>query len=182
MKRIKLIHITFPDLSSHYIKQRMYSVTLGNKVNKWFSNRKDAVRFLVYINSELNRKLNELNYIYGFILSEYRKIWCYLEDSDKEGNIESQIKYINHGFKMACERSQLTNGNHFVFKNLSLIIEGLNEFCKMLIEQLQERNFYVDMHRIEVFQTMLRLAQQSIDTLGKDFVFERPEARIDKNL
>jgi len=181
VKKIRLIHITSPDLTSHYINQRMYSVSLGNKVNKWFSNKKDAVRFLVYINQELNRKLHELNFIYGFVLGEYRKIWCYLQDTHKEEIIENQIKYINHGFKMACERSHLANGNHFAFKNLTLVIEGIYELCNLIIQQLLERKYYSDIHRIEVFQTMLSQAKRCIDKLGENVVFDKPEVIIEEN-
>jgi hypothetical protein len=171
MKRIKLIHIAMPDFSSHYIRQKMYSVTLGNSVNKWFSNRKDALRYLATINRDLNLKLAELNYIYGFIFSEYRKNWYYFESTMKgnDNKINSLFQSINKSFELTVERSHYENGNHFTFSHLYKIIADLNQVGSILIEIMTDKKFYADVQRLNVFLSMLRFNKSEIEKLGKNF-------------
>jgi hypothetical protein len=171
MKRIKLTHIGTPDLSSHYIKQKMYSVTLGNKVNKWFTNRKEALRYLVAINKELNLKLAELNFIYGYIFTEYRKNWYYFEKSmaGNDNEINSLFLSINKAFELAVERSHYTNGNHFTFSHIYKIIGDLNAVADILTKIMTDKKFYADVQRMNVFISMLRYNKSELEKLGHDY-------------
>ena len=149
----------------------MYCVSLGNKVTKWFSNRKDAVRYLALVNLELNSKLHELNYIYGYVFAEYRRVWFYIESrhSSKDQAIRTQMHYIDNAFKMACDRSHFENGNYFTFNNLYLAIESMQKICDIIKELLAERKFYADVHRLEMFQQMLSIARNSLDEAGENY-------------
>ena len=62
MRAITLFKIELPNKSSNYIKQKQYSVWLGNGSKRYFSNLKEAKTYMTQTNRFLNDRLHELNY------------------------------------------------------------------------------------------------------------------------
>ena len=170
MRKIKIEHITNPDLSSHYIKQKMYSVSLGNQVTKWFSNEKDAKAFLAEVNRLLNQVIHELNYIYGNVFAEYRHNWGYFEKDrmNAEKQIIRSMQLIDRSFNLAVNRCRLTNGNHFTFSHLLNIINEIEHIIQILITLMSDRKHYAEVHRLNVYQKMLNVQKIDLNQVGKN--------------
>jgi hypothetical protein len=172
MKKIRIVNITNPDLTSHYIKQKMYSVSLGNGVTKWFSNEKDAKQFLADVNRLLNQVIHELNYIYGNVFLEYRHNWGYFDGTRKqlEKDILRIMQTIDRSFNLAVERAHLTNGNHFAFSHILNIINETEGIILILSELLTERKHYAEVHRLEVYIKMLTVQKIDLNQLGRNTI------------
>lgn len=141
MKKIELKHITQPDKESHYIKQRMYCLFLGNGHREYFTNYKDAKKYLADTNRFLNIKLHQSNFYYSYIFTEYRNIWFYFEGrspsqrKDHMG-IERKITLLfNQDDKVLnriARKTYRSNDNVFAFKYLLLIIDNLYEVLELI--------------------------------------------------
>ena len=168
MRKIRLINITIPDLSSHYIKKKMYSVSLGNKVTKWFSNEKDAMAYLASVNRLLNQVLHELNYIYGNILAEYRYNWGHFDTirKNEEKVILKSIDIIDRAFILVIERCGLTNGNHFTFNNLWNVMTEIDIIITICTNLFTELKHYAQVHKMDVFKKMIANQRKDLQNIG----------------
>lgn len=166
MRKIKINKIGLPVVKSHYIKNNMYSVHLGNGSRTFFSNLKDAKKFIADTNRFLNLKCHELNYLYINIRGEYQKNWFYFDNEfeQQERNILEYFKGIDNAFIMCIERSHHTNGNYFVFKNLFYIIEGLQSALNLIIRMLRGRKHHIDIKRLQILNSQaVNIKQELID-------------------
>ena len=84
MKQIKIQEINLPDKSSHYIKDKMYNILLGNDHREYFGSEKLAEKFLAETNRFLNIKLHEANYLYYTLFAEFRKCWFFFTANDPQ--------------------------------------------------------------------------------------------------
>lgn len=150
MKAIRIKQIEIPSKDSHYIKQNMYSVYLGNGVIEYFSNLKTAKNFLAITNKFLNSKLHELNYIYTLLFAEYRRIWFYF-DRDTESHILVLFAEIDKKFEMCISRCGYTNGNAYTFKHMVNLGERLTEIFEQIKSVLVAKKYYADVQRIDIY-------------------------------
>lgn len=132
MKTIKIQQYTPPNKSSVYIKDKKYSIRLGNGYEGIFGSRESVISFLHETNTFLNNKMHELNFIFAEAFTLYRCAWFYLDNkkaaklSSLEDKIKRNIAAIEHGFTMLTNRSHLPNGNYLVFKHFSNIANNLS--------------------------------------------------------
>lgn len=171
MRAINLFKIELPNKSSHYTKQRMYSVWLGNGAKRYFSNLKEAKAFMAETNRFLNDRLHELNYQYGVIFTEYRKVWFYLSDNYETRNFEKKIigcfAFVDKFFIQAGTRSGTLNGNYFVFNYLFGICEYLITIINEIINVLNQRRYSAEEKRVETFKRQIEFVNSEIGKFGK---------------
>jgi hypothetical protein len=171
MRAINLFKIELPNKSSHYIKQRMYLIGLGNGAKRYFSNLKEAKAFMTETNRFLNDRLHELNYQYGVIFSEYRKVWFYLSDNYETRKFEAKIiecfSFIDKFFMQAGTRSGTINGNYFVFNYLFGICEHLMTIIDEIINVLKQRHYSAEEKRVDTFKRQIVFIKSELDNFGK---------------
>lgn len=174
MRKIRIDKVSIPDLTSHYIKQRMYSVSLGNGSTVWFSNEKQAYAHLADVNRVLNQVLHELNYIYGNAYMTYRTNWGYFYGTRKKDEriIKNTMSVIDRTFNLAVERCRSENGNHFTFTHLFNIINELESILTMLLELLTKRKNYAEVHKMDVYLNMLKYQRNELNQVGKKVEIE----------
>lgn len=150
MRQIKIIKIGNPAKNSHYMKQNMYSVYLGNGVTEYFSSIKMAKNFLAKTNKFLNSKLHELNYIYTLLFSEYRRVWFYLS-IESEINFCNEMVSIDKMFNNCINKCHYSNGNVYTINYLS----NLSNKIAILLEDIKKvmiyKKIYVDVQRIDIY-------------------------------
>lgn len=149
MKKINLVNIQLPDKTAVLIRQRKYSVFLGNEKTFQFTNMKEAKRFLAETNRFLNDVLQQCNWLFVFAFSEYRRTWFYFNAritykyvklDSLEKTILENIRTIDYHFNIVVTRSHFTNGNYFAFQHLNNIIKAIDSILNCLEEILKERN------------------------------------------
>lgn len=152
MKRIQIKEIKHPDKSSVYINQKQYCIFLGNELRYYFKSEKAALKFLADTNRMLNNKLHELNYIYGLVFIEYRKIWFYCENRFKEfdDKFNSITASINKKFDIIVARSHWNNGNYLTFKHMFDIARLLSEALIFIKKLYNHKNYYKDLQLIDM--------------------------------
>lgn len=174
MKRIRINFIGEPETGTSYLNQRLYYVFLGNDQKRYFTNLKDARRFIAETNKLLNSKLHELNYMYSFVFAEYRKIWFYF-DSDSslpldlrkmEQDTHSLFKDVDYAFNQVVTTSHRQNGNYTAFKNLFNIINRLQSICLNIRKLMIERKYYAEVQRLDMFSNMLTISEKILRAWG----------------
>jgi len=168
MKQIRIVNYQTPKHSSVYIKQKQYSVWLGNHTTNYFTNEKDALRFLAETNRFLNDCLHELNYLYGIIFIEYRQIWFYTKGKE---NIEQSIKSCFNDadalFYKLTNKGQTINGNAFVFNWIIALTETIGNAIESIIDLYNEKRDFADLRRIKIFLRQIRSMKKDIESWGQ---------------
>lgn len=171
MRAITLFKIELPNKSSHYTKQKQYSVLLGNGSKRYYSNLKEAKTYMTETNRFLNDRLHELNYQYGIIFSEYRKVWFYLSDNYDTRIFEAKIiecfSFIDKFFLQAGTHSGTINGNHFVFNYLFGICDHLIIIIDEIINVLKQRHYSTEEKRIDTFKRQIVFIKSELENYGK---------------
>jgi hypothetical protein len=168
MRSIEIKNIGLPNKSSVYIKQRQYAIFLGNDAKRYFTDMKDAKRFLAETNRFLNERLHEINYLYGNIFVEYRKIWFYFDDKQKnEYRIAEAFENADKFFHRAATKSHTINGNVFTFNYVFGVCNELQDAIKWIAEIMRKRNLFADIRRLMTFDRQLKQIVHEILSYGK---------------
>jgi len=187
MKKIHLINDTSPDKSSVYTEQKRYRIFLGNGLTFYYSTKKDFTYAMAEINRNLNIILFELNEMWIYCFSEYRRLWYYMPDltfGSDEATILELDKDLNRNFQLASQRSKLTNGNVFTFKSIYAIIECLHKELKIFLEIRKARKHYLDCNLLDSkIRHLISLRNQtdSISVTPKYSNKKDPQKIIKKN-
>ncbi len=133
MKRLKLTNIGMPTKGSVFTDDLKYRVNLGNGINKKFTSKAEAVKFLNEVSKYLTYKMHECNILYIEVFAYYRKAWFYF-DNDKvstkldlfklERQCENAMDIIKNAFTLLYKRQRSENGNYFVFTHFSMAAKG----------------------------------------------------------
>lgn len=174
MKRIKINNIQEPETGTHYLKQRLYAVFLGNDQKRYFTNLKDARRFIAETNKLLNSKLHELNYMYSFVFGEYRKVWFYFDADSSlpldlikmEQDTTLLFKDVEFAFNQVVATSHRISGNYTAFKSLFNIINALQAVCMNIRELMVEKKYYAEVQRLDMFRNMLSITEKTLRAWG----------------
>ena len=75
MKRIGINKIQKGNKQSHYTREKLHRIGLGNDLNCYFSNLHEAKAFMAETNRMLNITAQELNRIFIEAWTEQRKIY-----------------------------------------------------------------------------------------------------------
>jgi hypothetical protein len=181
MKRINLNKIQIANKNSHYIRERLHCVFLGNGLKCYFSNLKEAQSFVAQTNKMLNQSAQELNRIFIEAWSEQRKIYLtyhryFLKMKNK--NMSAQLE---RQFDLMCTRSSWENGNYFTFTYFYSIIETIDQWITEIIKMLTEvkKNYNIDDFR--VIRERLAYLKQKIDGWGQVYNDREPPCPYDKS-
>lgn len=166
MRQVRLWHIVLPDKSSVYIKQKQYSVFLGNGAKCYFTNLKDAKQFIAETNRFLTSILHELNRLYGELFVEYRKVWFYMSDNYETKRVEKDLKLLfielDNYFARIGDKNTTLNGNYFVFNNLNGIIDVLEKLIKFISEVYRTRRHFSEIKTVQSFIRQLESLRRDL--------------------
>jgi len=160
MRKITLREIIPPDNGALLTGNSLYRVFLGNHVVRYFANRKHAKKYLADTNRFLNTRLHELNFVYIYVLGEYRRAWFYFDSAEPgrrqslitaERKILKNFELIDKSFEMAVRRSGTRGGNNITFQKLFVICEGLIDALRAIKTVMLERKYYAELQRLEMF-------------------------------
>jgi hypothetical protein len=147
MKQIKINKITFPVPGSHLIKNKSYTVNLGNGFAGAFASEKKALAFLAQTNKFLNEKFVELNFLYADFLRFARCNWLYFDTAV----FTSYCSNIERCFSLMATKSGFTNGNYFVFSQFKVIVRELIAVCKQFEALLLGRGITAGAYEVRSF-------------------------------
>jgi hypothetical protein len=172
MKEIKIDKYGLPDYSSVYIKQKQYSIFLGNETWYHFDSLKDTKCFLAETNRFLNDCIHELNYLYAIIFTEYRNNWFYFKSNLKiEDQIWNSFELIHRNFSKAVSHSQSVNGNVFTFNYLFNICTDLQQVLSHLEKVLCSRHNFGDVRKVKAFEKQIKLINNELHDYGKYIIY-----------
>ena len=170
MRKIIIEHVTTPDKSSHYIKDKSYVIMLGNCITVRFPDQRHMKAFITYVNEELNFNLVIVNQIYLEVFTHFRKIWFYIDNghdgSRREGLIKSQFDGIDRTLLLLVTRGQYTNGNHFVFSHFNHVLDNLDTIIKLLQEVEFNRHAGAEVRMLKVLQTKVNTVRTDLAAIG----------------
>lgn len=185
MKRIKLINYTAPNTDSVLVKDRLYSVSLGNGYTNSFASKTETLAFLAQTNRDLSHKLYELNFLYADVMRIYRLAWPYFETGSKrvpnnlQGIVLEKIADTEHIFNLLVDRGHWENGNHLAFQHFQAIIGLLKEICTLLAELYGTKNHSVNMYecsglitRLNYIHTAIVMYPQQIQLVAENRYFK----------
>lgn len=163
MKKIKIKIFSSPDKTSVYIKNKGYSVALGNGLTAYATNKKDIDKILARTGKFLTENLEELNYIYVQIFSHYRAKFLFLpEDFDM---MDSFID-LEHNFKKCITIKPTINSNHFTFSYLFKIIGIEKAIIKKLSDFYEAKLWFSDLRYLNIFYRRLDSIKEMLDSYG----------------
>jgi hypothetical protein len=116
----------------------------------------------------LNERVFDLNRIYVDVFSEYRRIWFYFDDGEKENNerIELTMHWTNVRFNVMIRNAGYESGNAYAFQNLRTIISNLLEIIATLRDVQKRRNNWVERYNLEVLSRRLTEVDAMINGYG----------------
>ncbi len=164
-----------PIKESVYMKQRLYSVFLGNELTEYFSSHKAAKRYLAETNRFLNYKLHECNYLYSYIFNEYRKNWFYFIADNAKSNSElrklersilTEFKLIDKAFNLVVSRSHHINGNYFTWHHLYNVTGSMLGVIKILKYLMRTRKYYAESQRLEILKSQTKRLYKDLKNYG----------------
>lgn len=155
MKSVKICHYSEPLKSSSFLKDQLYSVSLGNGYKTTFASKKETLAFLAQTNRDLSTKMMELNFVFSEIMKMYRYAWPHFENgknngmNNYQGIIKDIINGIENSFNLLVDRAGWENGNYTVFSHLNSIISSCKEICVLLAELHTSKNNTIPVYECE---------------------------------
>ncbi len=175
MKKIKLQNISLKDKSSIFTKRKMYSVFLGNDIDVFFTDLKDAKAFLVATNEFLNQKLYELNALYMELFCEYRKAWFYffnIIDSRIQNigvtGVFREFEIIEKKITLMAARSGYQNGSSIVWHSFKISTESLQIISNSLISMYKSKKHYSEAYQVRVINERIKTLSDQLESWGKN--------------
>jgi hypothetical protein len=169
MKSINIQDFTKPDKMSPYIKNRMFSVYLGNSQFYYFTSQKACILFLVNTNRFLNDKYKHINMIYAQAFVEYRKFYIFIESSEHEKQsrkITDNFKIVENSLDLAPASSNMRDGNYHVFSHLLKAIRAIIKSCEIIIEFYKARKHYENIYGLKFIIEQLNIIDYQLGTYG----------------
>lgn len=157
MKAIKLQHFTEGKKESIYTQRKKHLVQLGNGSKNYFTDKKELIAFLSETNLFLNKKLQELNFIFIEVFALYRVGWFYMDNSRNkkqlnlkqiDDNARSELLNLLKAFDIIVARTNSPNSNHFTFTHFVSIITSLNEILNTLLTLYQSKRHTDKLYKI----------------------------------
>jgi len=170
MKAAKIERFDEKNKNSILTRDHSFRVVLGNNSTNTFSNRKHLTKFLAETNEFLKTKLFELNKIYIEVFTEYRKMWFYFDNEQREiiaMRFDEDLQFINKSFTLIIDRSGWENGNWMVFKHLGNIITMFEGILREMIDVQRTKSNYVEKRNLEVVASRLEYLKKTIEDWGK---------------
>lgn len=174
MKLIKVSHIKEANKDSHYTREKLNEVCLGNGLKCYFSNIKKATKFLAETNRTLNIIAQELNRIYIELWSEQRKIFLTYHKLFVRSKVREYPVLIERSLDLMCTRSTWRNGNHFTFSYFSNIIEYMHDWIKEITTGLRRQNHN---YNIDIFRSIderINYIEKKLMMIGSEFTDAPP--------
>jgi hypothetical protein len=171
MKKIKLRMIVPADRSAVLIKNRKHCVYLGNGVSRYFTDKKQAERFLAETNRFLNEKIFEINQLYIDMFGEYRRAWFSFSGQRNEAmiqmNMVAHLNQIERTMDLIISRCGFTNGNHFVFKHLTDVLKIMGSLCRQIADLRHAKKQYSESHQVKVIVRRIEVAVKDVEEYGQ---------------
>lgn len=184
MKAIKLQNFTEGKKESVYTDRKKHLVQLGNGSKNYFTDKKELAAFLSETNLFLNKKLQELNFIFIEVFALYRVGWFYMDNTRNkkqlnlkqiDNNAKAELLNLLKAFDIIVARTNSPNSNYFTFTHFVSIITSLNEILNTLLtlyqskrhtDKLYKINYLLD--QVEQINQELKSYPKTMDSLRKD--------------
>jgi chaperonin cofactor prefoldin len=157
MKAIKLQHFTRGNKNSVYKERKKYLVQLGNGSKNYFTDKKQLNAFLTETNLFLNKKLQELNFIFIEAFAIYRVGWFYMDNSRTkkqlnlkqiDDNARAELNNLLKAFDIIVSRTSSPNSNYFTFSHFVNIITSLKAILNTLLELYESKRHTDKLYKI----------------------------------
>lgn len=176
MKKIELKKPESPDKSTVYKKHKLYNVYLV-KHTLYFTNKKDAEKFVAETNKFLNEILHDVNFRLIEVYRMYRLAWFYFADSshgvnrmDLDKKIDSEIQAAEISLHRLIFNTKGYNSTDNIFFFLKNSIDSLDRICTWLIQIYTKRSEHANVYILENLQTGNKLNNDKVKNyLEKSF-------------
>jgi len=171
MKRVQIKSAQTPDKSNIVTQQKRFTILLGNGVHLTYTTQKDTNYALAEINRKLNVIMFELNEMWIFSFTEYRRIWFYIPSTVMDVNNQAMNELnedITRAFALLTERSSWVNGNVFSFKFLFQITKSLKSELSVMAELRRMKKQYMEFHLLEMKKKTVERIEQDLKTMTVD--------------
>ena len=170
MKAINLKSFTLPDITSHYIERKSYSVFLHWNQSALFTNRKKMLAFISEVNRLLTNDLYELVDLYSELHNEYWQLWFYMDKnvpvySKARDLCEYHLGSVPQLLNLIIERSSGPNGNFLTVNAFVKIIYSLKKTSSLLDEIRIDRRNPVESRKIRLIQRRLEAINTNLKNL-----------------
>ena len=166
MKQITLNYCKHPDKSSVLIRDKFYRLYLGNDVTIAFRDKKKFDHALTQVNRKLNIILTNLITVNCDVIRTYYDTWPYL-GSEICKACEIKIKFVSDLINRIVDYCSGANGSVFVFRNLYLVIEYLNDILLVLLELRRTKQHKSETMKIIMYRQTLQGVRDNLDCVGK---------------
>lgn len=180
MKTININKITKANKHSHYTRERLHKVYIGNDLNCYFSNFNEAEWFIAETNRMLNKTAQELNRVFIEVWCEQRKIYLTYHKHFMRMNNKGISAQIERQFDLMLTRSHWENGNSFTFTYLYQISDTLDEWINEIMDMLRKNNKNNNVDDFKAIRERLSYIKQKLDSWGKKYNEREPPAPYDK--
>lgn len=176
MKKIELKKPESPDKSTVYKKHKLYNVYLV-KHTYYFTNKKDAEKFVAETNKFLNQILHDVNFRLIEVYRMYRLAWFYFADSSHGVNrmyldrkIESELRNTETFLHRLIFNTKGYSATDFIFTFLRNSIDCIDRICSWLITVYAKRSEHANVYILENIQAGNKLNIEKIESyLEKSF-------------
>jgi hypothetical protein len=153
MKKIALQDLPPNNKDGEYKRNNLHQVFTGNTHREYFTNKKTAKKYIVTAEKFINNKLQQINYLYGEIFLEYRRIWIQIDNQDFLRILERDFNSINTIFNQTVDYDIETN--YHAFNNFNKILSTLKEIILRIIKFLKRKKHYPDSHRLTLYISII---------------------------
>lgn len=180
MQRIKIDKLLKGNKNSVITREKLHSISLGNGLTCYFSNLKNAQKFMADTNRMLNNNAQLLNKLYIETWTAQRTLylthhWIFIRNWN-----DPHIPMIEKEFNLMLTRSHWTNGNHFTFKYFYSIIGLMNDWIESTTKLLKENHKTYEIEVFRVCREQSDYIRNKLDNWGKQYFENRPNCYYDK--
>jgi hypothetical protein len=167
MKKVTVDKYRKADKSSIYIEAKTNCITLGNGVNRSFTNYKECLSFIANINKEINVCIDQINLMFMDVFREYRIFFRSLETYQAQ-NFSQLMHDIDNLVYRAISNSQSINGNHFTFHYLLKVCSMLRLAIEILVDRTRKLNYWHEKRTLEAMFSRVQQIEESLQSIGKE--------------
>lgn len=153
MKSITLQGLPPNKKNGIYKRNNLHQVYTGNTHREYFTNKKTAKKYIVSAEKFINDKLSQINYLYGQIFLEYRRVWIQIENNDLLRDLDKNFSLINTIFNHTVDYNIETN--YYSFNNFTKVLNILKDIVITLTLFLKKKKNYPDSHRLTLYISII---------------------------
>lgn len=168
MKRVNIQNIRNKQVGAVWTWQTNYGVWLDWGVNVSFSNKKDAKRFLAWVNERLTVLLIDCNDIAGGLYVEFRRCYLVLVPADRK-NINKLFASCEVYFSRITDNSSRHSISFSVVKDINDLAGLLGQIGGLLLDHNKKKNRFTDARFCQAFINRCEMIKQTLNELPTSY-------------